>query len=507
MQLRPHQINAINNVYSAIEDGHNKIVLAATTSFGKTVVAAKLCLDVVALNKKVLVLVHLEPLINQTNEKLWSVGLRPGFIKAGYEENFDADIQIASVQTLAQRDNWKHLDFGMILIDECHTTMFYQATKDLMELYPSAIFIGLTATPKRLGKEQLGDYFDILISTPTPTELTEKGYLVPLRYFRPDSADTPDLSAVSIKGEDYDEAELRNACDRDELIIAAVRDWLRLCPGKKTLAFCVDVRHAERVSKAFNTVGVPSECVTGETPTKEREAIYARLKSGETLVLTSVNVLAIGFDEPSVEVGLMLRPTMSEALYLQMIGRIMRIFTGKEFGIILDQAGNSTRLINPEDITGYELPYSKPKANGIAPTKVCPSCDRRNYNFVKDCACGFHWATTVEINDSVMIEVTPGKVVSGKEVREQFQGFRKDSLLRREPPIIAEKRFATIYNFAPPKEWYNHSIFGGVLSRENIDYFMEYLLGMAKKSDQDEAWVCEQLVMEFGEKIEELIAA
>ena len=119
MQLRPHQINAINNVYSAIREGHNKVVLAATTSFGKTVVAAKFCQDAVDNGIKTLVLVHLEPLIEQTNDKLWSAGIRPGFIKSGYEENFDAPVQIASVQTLAQRDTWRHLNFGLIIYDEC----------------------------------------------------------------------------------------------------------------------------------------------------------------------------------------------------------------------------------------------------------------------------------------------------------------------------------------------------------------------------------------------------
>jgi superfamily II DNA or RNA helicase len=386
----------------------------------------------------------------------------------------------------------------------------YKISKELLEdLYPEAIHIGMTATPRRLGKEQLGDYFDILIGTPTPSELTEKGFLAPLRYFRPDSSEMPDLTDVSIRGEDYDEIELKNACDRDELIIAAVRDWHNICYGKKTLAFCVDVVHAERVAQAFNTVGIPAECVTGETPAKERVKMYERLRRGETLVLTSINVLSIGFDEPSVEVGLMLRPTMSEALHLQMIGRIMRTSpeTGKEYGMILDQSGNSTRLINPEGITDYELPYSKPKGNGVAPTKTCPVCDRRTYNFVSDCACGFHWASSVEINDSVMIEVTPGNTVSGREVKEQFQAFRKDNLLRQEPPILAEKKFAQIYNFAPPIEWYECSLFGGVFTRQNFDYYLKYLMDVAKDTEKDELWVAEQLVVEFGDKIEELVAA
>lgn len=502
MQLRPHQINAINRTYEAIAEGHKKLVIAAVTSFGKTIVSTQLTLDAVNADRKVLFVVSLEPLISQTNEKFWSTGLRPGFIKAGYEEDFDAAVQIASAQTLAQRESWKELNFDLILIDECDTTFFHKACKELMDIYPDAIFIGVTGTPERLGDEQLGDYFDVLIETETPQELTEKGFLAPRRYFIPSSsADVPDLSEVSTVGDDYDPKGLKNACDRNELIVAAVRDYCSNVYGKSFISFCVDVAHAKRVANAFNTAGIPTDFVCGETPADERKKLYAKIRNGELLGLTSVNVLSRGFDEPSVEAGLMLRPTQSKALHFQMIGRVMRISpdTGKTDCYILDQAGNLNRLGYVEDITGFTMPYSKGKEPGEAPTKACPVCSRHHYTFTKECVCGFRWISEANIDDSDMIEVSPGSLVKAEYAKRDFKSFRKQTLLKRQPPTVADTEFGKLYHFAPPISWYEQAIFEGVYTKDSFEFYLNYLVEVAEKVGKDNQWICEQLLLEFKE--------
>jgi superfamily II DNA or RNA helicase len=140
-----------------------------------------------------------------------------------------------------------------------------------------------------------------------------------------------------------------------------VQEWRRLVPGKRTIAFCVDIEHARHVAEEFRRAGIPADTVEGNTPIKERQRMYADCEKNGFLLLTSCNVISIGFDEPSVEVGLLLRPTQSSALHIQQIGRVMRISpqTGKACGIILDQAGNLERLGFPEDIDEYRCPCAK----------------------------------------------------------------------------------------------------------------------------------------------------
>jgi superfamily II DNA or RNA helicase len=135
----------------------------------------------------------------------------------------------------------------------------------------------------------------------------------------------------------------------------------RVCPGKRTIAFCVDLEHAHHVAEAFRRAGIAADTAAGHTPIKQRQQLYADLRQQQLLVLTSCNVISIGFDEPSVEVGLMLRPTQSSALHLQQIrsGDAHFPHTGKQAGIILDQAGNLQRLGFPEDIQDYSLPQQQ----------------------------------------------------------------------------------------------------------------------------------------------------
>ena len=503
IELRPYQVKAINNVYRAIEDGHKKIILAAATAFGKTVTASHITRDAINTGLNVLFIVHMECLIDQTYNKMKLYDLEPGFIKSGYEEDLDAPIQIASVQTLGRREDWKNKKYDVIIIDEAHTTSFFEITKDIMQnVYPHAIYIGMTATTNRLGKEQLGDYYDVIINTPVPSDLQAQGFLASMRYFVPSPIGLPKLEDIKTVGDDYDPIELKNACDRPELVAAIVHEWLHNetigAKGKRTLAFCVDIDHATHVAKAFDAAGVPAAMVTGSTPSKQRKILYDMFNKGEILVLTSVDVISIGFDEPSVEVGLGLRPTQSEALFLQQVGRILRISpkTGKTEGIFLDQAGNTTRHPKPEEIEYYTLPVSTPKkgGNGIVRMKECPMCDRLNYNFIQDCACGHHYISSREINENGMLEIEPGVTYSVAELKEKFLSYRREAFTQWSPPNQAEKRFAKEYGFSPLPEWYRGSV---IRSQKLKDVYIDYLIDSAKELNKDEYWATKQFKLEL----------
>ena len=506
MKLRDYQANVVTDLYNAFANDKKRMGLIAGTAAGKTILASKLCLDATEAGKRVFFLVHLEKLIDQTAEKFTRYGLEVGFIKAGYEENPDALVQIGSIQTLNNRDWWRSHPADLIIFDEAHITLLSQVGKEILyETHPNAYVVALTATPKRLGNEQIGDHLDGFVCTPTPSELQAMGFLAPLRYFVPNI--NPDVSDLEVRGDDYDTQEIKNACFRPELISAIIKEWfLRqdddgsyLCRGKRTLAFCVDIEHAKTVAHNFNRLGVPFSCLTSETPRKERDAIYEDFRSGKLLGISSINVISIGFDEPAAEVGLMLRPTASEALHFQQLGRLMRISpeTGKRFGVILDQAGNTTRLGIPEDIKEYALPVSKEKlTGGEMPTKACPQCDRIVPTFTVDCQCGHHWVTKFEINTNGMIEIPVRGAYPIEELKDKFKLYRMEAFHKGDPPTIAEKKFALEFGISPLEQWYANSTLGGSDRLKNA--YIDYLSECAKMIGKDKEWAIQQYLLEFG---------
>ena len=497
MKLRPYQAQMVGSVYRAIAEGHNSIAIVASTGSGKTVISAKICSDAVRLGKRCLFLVHMDVLVGQTAVKMQDLPL--GFIKAGWEEDRSALMQLASIQTMALRDWWLGLDPDVIIYDEAHIVLTSQIGQQVFEAFPNAIHLPMTATPKRMRNPQIGDFVSTVVASPTPRELQQQGFLAPLKYF---AVGEPDLSRVAIAGDDYEEEGLKNACDHPELIVKIVKEWIDKCFGLRTLAFCVDLDHARNVAAAFNEVGIPAACVEGSTPIEERKQMYAALRAEEILVLTSVNVISIGFDEPSVEVGLMLRPTASESLWFQMLGRIMRISpeTGKKYGIILDQAGNSSRLGLPEEVEKYDVPVSDSnKKNGFAPTKACPLCGKLHYNFASHCmSCGFWWPSDKTIDNRDLIEVQPNVRLSGAEIYEIFCSFRRQVFLQGLPPENAVREFAERFRLAPPEEWYLGSVFGENRSNRICNAYIDYLTEIADHAGYSQEWVLAEFEKEFG---------
>lgn len=173
--LRPYQHQVIQDVYSHIRNGIKRILVVAPTGSGKTLIASQIVAHAVSRTKRVLFIVHRDILISQTYVKLRSFGVDCGFIKAGWQENRLALVQIASVQTLPRRNWWHEFSADVILLDECHILGWSSVTQQMMrEVYPSVIYIGLTATPFRLSRrESMGDVFDALVNAPTPRELIE----------------------------------------------------------------------------------------------------------------------------------------------------------------------------------------------------------------------------------------------------------------------------------------------------------------------------------------------
>ncbi|MBF2002430.1 MAG: DEAD/DEAH box helicase [Synechococcales cyanobacterium M58_A2018_015] len=504
--LRPYQNQLIKELYIKLGQGYRRVAIIAGTGAGKTVIGGKICADTVARGLRLMFLVHLDVLVGQTYQKMQTFGLRCGFIKAGWREDPDAPIQIASIQTMEKRSWWRSWKANVVFFDEGHTTVFSQIGQEIIyRTHPKAVHLAMTATPYRLGREQLGDHMQTFVASPVPAELQRMGYLAPMQYYGVSPESQINLEGVRTVAGDYDERDLKNACDRPELVQRIVEEWHRLTPGKRTIAFCVDVEHARHVAEAFRASGVTAAVVDGSTPIKERQTLYSDLGAGRLTVLTSCNVISIGFDEPSVEVGLLLRPTQSRALHYQQIGRLLRISpaTGKTMGIILDQANNLKRLGFPEDIQSYSLPSSRePAVHEVQPTKQCPDCNRLLWGFVMTCpGCGYRWEMQSQVCTEELVEVYSEELLRQIERRKRYEFYRaqrQKTFREGAAPDWTKHVFYKQFGCLPEPAWSLGSIFGDMPSLEDKYAYRDYLLNVAQRHGKPIAWIIEEFQQEFG---------
>lgn len=404
MKLYPFQKELVTSTHSRLAIGENRLLIVAPTGSGKTIMAAQLIQDLASAGMRLLFLVHLDVLVGQTSEKLERFGVQAGFIKAGYTEDRSAPVQIASVQTLIRRDWWQSQHFDIVIFDEAHRTAFSLAAELIRDVYPNAVHLGLTATPWRLNPRQgLSDYFQESIAAPLPRELMQMGFLAKPRYF---SVAGPDLKVVRKEAGDFKVDDLETACNTRKLVAALVDEWESRANGYKTIAFGVTVAHSQAIADEFTRRGIPAALVCGETPITERTDLYQKLSIGEIQVLSSCNALSEGFDEPSIECALLARPTLSKALFVQQLGRALRIHEGKRSPIILDQAGNVFEFGTIESLGEYKIVAGREFDEGSAPVKVCPECGSSVPAMLPVCPeCGYKFISDEIVEPSDFHEI------------------------------------------------------------------------------------------------------
>jgi superfamily II DNA or RNA helicase len=247
-------------------------------------------------------------------------------------------VQVASIQTLHARciRNGKDLPpANIVFIDEAHHAQA-QTYRTIVERYPDAQLIGMTATPCRRDGRGLGGIFDALVEGPQVAQLINDKYLVGTKVYAPS---IPDLKGVRTRLGDYVEADLAEAVDKPKLVGDIVSHWHRLAEGRKTVVFATSVSHSIHLCEEFCKSGVKAAHIDGSTPKDERDEILARLSRGEIEVVCNCMVLTEGWDQPDVSCCILARPTKSMGLYRQMAGRVIRPAPGKDHALILDHAG------------------------------------------------------------------------------------------------------------------------------------------------------------------------
>ena len=367
--LRPDQTAALDALRASLGRGNKRVMIQASTGWGKTVFSAAIVQGALAKGKRVMFVVPAISLIDQTVASFRAMGVSAiGVIQANHElTNYGHPVQVCSVQTLERRK----IPFAdLVIIDECHR---------LFRLYPRWMaewgnipFIGLSATPWTKG---LGKYFQDLIIAGTTQDLIDKGILSKFKAYAPGH---PDLSGVGIVAGDYHEGQLGEAMDKQPLVADIVETWKKYGENRPTLLFAVNRAHAKHCQMAFHDHGITADYIDANTESEERHAIRDRFHAGETKIVCNVGCLTTGIDW-DVRCIILARPTRSEMLYVQMIGRGLRTANGKDHCLILDHSDTTQTLGFVTDIhhdtldLGKKTEKTKPKPKEQLP-KECPSC-------------------------------------------------------------------------------------------------------------------------------------
>lgn len=369
--LRPYQIDLVNRARANFVRGLKSQILALPTGGGKTMLTASMIKSSLAKGKSALFIVHRRELVEQSANAFESLGIPFGIIAAGEPENYDRKVQIASIQTLSRRLSKLRYEPDLIVFDECHHT----AANNWAELFKhfSASFkIGLTATPCRLDGKGLAAFYQNIVQGPSMSQLISQGFLCDYKLFAPSQIDT---SGVRTSMGDYIRSELAAVVDTPKITGDVINEYKRHASGKRAAVFCINVEHSKHVAEQFQLAGIPAEHIDGSSDREYRSAAIQRFRSGETLVLTNVEIFSEGFDLPAIECAILLRPTKSLSLYLQQVGRALRPAPGKPHAIIIDHVRNVMMHGLPDDDREWSLDgvKSKIKKNELS-VKICPAC-------------------------------------------------------------------------------------------------------------------------------------
>lgn len=336
--LRDYQRDLIERIYASWATGSRRVMAQLPTGGGKTVIFSAIAHQEPG---RVLVLAHRQELISQAAEKLHQITGEPvGIIKAGYEPDYGQRLQVASVQSLVNR-----LDAieppSMITIDESHhaTAASYRR---ILEAYPEARVLGVSATPIRSDGSGFDDLFDSLICGPTVQQLIDQGYLC---HFRLLADENPmQTGGARTRQGDYSSGDIAELNPAFELSANLAASYKKHCPGKRVIVFSVNVEHSQIIAARYQAAGVPAAHLDGSSSPEERQHTLERFKVGEIKVLCNCALFTEGFDLPELDGVQIARPTKSLALHLQMLGRALRPAPGKEQAILLDHTENWQQL-------------------------------------------------------------------------------------------------------------------------------------------------------------------
>ncbi len=389
-KLRDYQQQAVNNTIKFFQKKRAPAVIVLPTGAGKSLVIAELAR---IARGRVLVLAHVKELVEQNYEKYKSYGLSAGIFSASLgKKDSEQKAIFGSVQSVARAADDFFNDFSLLVIDECHrvaeegTTQYQDVIKKLLDRNPELCILGLTATPYRLGLGWIYEYSQTgEIKTDKKRFFKQCVYELPLSYMIknryltiPVKVDIPvtcyDFSELMEKDRMYTAAEVEEILKSQKrltpFIIKNIVDITERYHRKGVMIFSSSVRHAEEIMTYLPAAD--SRVVLGETEMNERNEIVSDFKKKKFKYLVNVSVLTTGFDAPHVDVIAILRPTESNSLYQQIVGRGLRLSEDKQDCYVLDYTGMG------HDIYAPEISDKRPRKDTVPVIVQCPACSFEN---------------------------------------------------------------------------------------------------------------------------------
>jgi superfamily II DNA or RNA helicase len=490
-QLRDYQQKCKDLVSGQFRKGHSRIMPWLPTGAGKGLLMANFVKESIDKNMKVLTVMKRRSLIFQTKKNYKKYyNIDSSVIMGNITHDVSKSSFVCSADTLPRRiTNQKYnflRGFDVVIIDECHdcTSLGYKKIIWFFEGYDlkdfnetcfenikdkfKKIYIGLTATPFRVGKKT-HTFWQSVVKPIEAYELRDRGFLVDALTYAPRKMDT---SGLRISNSDFDQKQLFERVSKLEIIGDTVENYKEFGQGKPAICFCVNTVHSKMVAEAFRRAGIPAIHCDADHSEKERDDATKGLKDGTYKILTNCNIFSTGFDAPFIEVGLFARPTESEILFIQQIGRILRPYKvcancSTEYGgdskcyvcgssdtsyvknkaIILDHANNTSRWGLPYDVRQPELePIDTVRKNRIngAGVKDCPKCHGVIKQSERYCVCGYDFVEGSQQNALDKINQVDGKLElvnnefikkqTYQKIKNKYNSYKRLEMLRHWNP-------------------------------------------------------------------------
>ncbi len=316
-------------------------------------------------------------LLEQSGGTLEAFGLTPTHLsKFKSTDDFKSQLIMGMTQTLIRRLKGKGASLyhdmmdstDLIIIDECHKQTFNTVQEHMSD---KTIVIGATATPLRVGNQKsLDKFYQAIVEEVTISSLIQNRFLAVPRYFEQEV----DLSGIKKKGNDYDENAIGDKFSEIKLYEGVIENYLELCPKEKAVIFSANVKSSKEIVDEFCKKGILARHIDGNTPKAEREAALRWFEKTDGAVISNVGILNAGWDAPTCQVVILYRATLSESLYLQMVGRGARTTDTKKSFKVLDFGMNARKHGHWHSERTWNL-VKKKRQKGLAPTMFCPECE------------------------------------------------------------------------------------------------------------------------------------
>ncbi|MGO1442566.1 MAG: DEAD/DEAH box helicase family protein [Lactobacillus delbrueckii] len=452
-KLRGYQQELIDRIRQSLANGHHHIIVQSPPRTGKTVVMAEIAKRSTDRGNAVCFIVHRKEVLEQAKATFQEQGVDPNLLEAGM------------VQSLT-----RHVDTmqapEVILIDEAHHALANSYTR-ILEAFPQAYVLLFTATPVRTGRNQLDQIADDIIVGKSIKELTEQGFLAPFKYYAAKEKDVDDKKLRRSSTGDYVTASIEEAVSH-KIYSHTVDEYLDKAGGKQAVVYTYSVEAANHLADEFNSRGITAAAIDATTPAQVRDTAVKKFRDQQLKVLVNVNLFTEGIDLPNVDCAIMVRPTMSLALYMQFSMRCLNPRPGK-VATIIDQVGNWERFGLPNTDRDWKaLAKSKAKAakslkRGKIQVIQCPDCfgvvERKEVENNTCPECGYsplvkkrdyeeQKAQLLEITESDQIKRIK-KIISDK-VMLNVSTKRVDQLQSRKE----FEAYAKLHGYKPGWVWY-----------------------------------------------------